>query len=410
MPGDKKKGYLQQLETFAKAAKTAPTPPSSHSDQSSRYPHQQNDQGATGEPGFNNDTCAPESLLGLGPDSCHPIDYQEGSELDIPGFLPGLSPFNLVTNESIDELQNAGNTWNETLTITPILEPTLGLHSNNESIETEFSNCSKDNQQMLTHNFDQSHSSSSKLKSMLRFKDGVSQKYTLEDILVAGIRTLSAEEQQRNNDAESNDSSPNTLEYDPRKTHLEQFEIPDIHMNTIRLATMSFVAACFANAGMLGISPEVLWDPASQSPFYQTQMANEPFSMANAGHFSHLKPLLQPSATQLTHPHHPYLDILPFPAVRNRIIQLLQLKPPPFDPDQLCHDLRNDGIICWGSTRRNRQGPVCSGAPWDIRSWEIKPWFLKKWWILFDGPDGEMYPHSRWWCELRGEKSSYPWS
>jgi hypothetical protein len=160
---------------------------------------------------------------------------------------------------------------------------------------------------------------------------------------------------------------------------------------------------------MLGLSPEILWDKTTQSPFYQAWVGNEPSEAANAEQFAHIKPLLRPSTTQLTHPHHPYLDILPFPAFRNRIIQLIQIQPPAFDPDQLCRDLRSDGIICWGSTRSDRSDPMTSGAPWDIRSWEVKSWFLKKWWMLFDGPDGEMYQHSRWWCEMRGEKSSYPW-
>ena len=165
---------------------------------------------------------------------------------------------------------------------------------------------------------------------------------------------------------------------------------------------MSFVAACFANAAMLGLSPEAVWDPTSQSPFYQMRMAD-------ATQLVHTKPLLRPSATQLNYPHHPYLDILPFPSFRDRTIQLLQIRPLPFDPTRLCEDLKNDGIICWGSTKGEKQGFWGSGAPWDIRSWEIKPWFLNKWRILFDGPDGEMYQHSRWWCELRGESFSYPW-
>jgi hypothetical protein len=240
-------------------------------------------------------------------------------------------------------------------------------------------------------------------------KDPLSQRFNLQDILVAGIRALSEEEKKHQEEEISSTTSQLNMEGSHQQsrsssytTSLEQPPRAEIHMSTIQLTTMSFVTACFANAAMIGISPEALWDPTSQSPFYQMQTTNTKT-------LAHVKHLLQPSSTQLDNPHHPYLDILPFPAFRNRTIQLLQIQPPPFDPAQLCQDLKNDGIICWGSTRRNKGDSMDSGVPWDIRSWEVRPWFLKKWWILFDGPDGEMYQHSRWWCELRGERSSFPW-
>lgn len=256
--------------------------------------------------------------------------------------------------------------------------------------------------------------SSSRLSNVLLSGTSVCQKYTLEDILIAGIHALAEGENQPRNDTRPNSPPTTAAENDNRQNlapavHLEHCYTPDIHLNTIQLTTMSFVAACFANAAMLGLSPEALWSRTSQSPFYQAQVTSDSFGPANTGQFAHLKPLLQPSSTQLTHPHHPYLDILPFPAFRNRVIQLLMVQPPPFDSEKLCQDLKSDGLICWGSTKRDGRDIVGSGAPWDLRSWEIKPWFLKKWWFLFDGPDGQLYEHSRWWSELRGEQSSYPW-
>jgi hypothetical protein len=368
------------------------------------------------------------SLLELLSHPYHPISPEAGNELDLPGSLPGFPPFDPIPGESIDELQSGVNFLDENSTIPPPVDRTLALYSDNifprrlsnagqdisGMVGAEFPSSHKDNQQALARNVDQAPFSSSRLGNVLGSEFGVSQKYSLEDILIAGIRTLSKGEMQPRNDTPANSTSTTDPGNDTRQilaltTHLEHCEIPDIHMNTIQLTAISFVAACFANAAMLGLSPETLWDTTTQSPFYQAQMANEPLGTANAGQFTHIKPLLRPSTMQLTHPHHPYLDILPFPAFRNRIIQLLQIQPPLFDPDQLCRDLRSDGLICWGSTRRDRRDAVGSGAPWDVRSWEVKPWFLKKWWIFFDGPDGEMYQHSRWWCELRGEKSSYPW-
>jgi hypothetical protein len=426
--GDKKKSYLQQLEAIVKVPRNGRTPPSPHSDEFPRHQCQKSNQRVIREPEFNNDMIAQGSALELPSHSYHLINPEAGNGLDLPGIIPGIPSFDPIPGESIDELQRGMNFLDQNSTIPHSVDPTLALYSDNifprrlstagqdssGVVEADFLTSHEDDQQALARIVNQASFQSSRLSNVLRSEDGVSQKYSLEDILITGIRTLSKGERQPRNDISANITSTTDTENDTRKvlpltTPLETCEFPDIHLNTIQLTTMSFVAACFANAAMLGLSPEILWDKTTQSPFYQAWVGNEPSEAANAEQFAHIKPLLRPSTTQLTHPHHPYLDILPFPAFRNRIIQLIQIQPPAFDPDQLCRDLRSDGIICWGSTRSDRSDPMTSGAPWDIRSWEVKSWFLKKWWMLFDGPDGEMYQHSRWWCEMRGEKSSYPW-
>lgn len=107
--------------------------------------------------------------------------------------------------------------------------------------------------------------------------------------------------------------------------------------------------------------------------------------------------------------HHPYIDVLPFPTFRERLITLACAKEPTIDEDELCKDLENDGLICWGSSLGGGSTAVGSGAPWDIRSWEAQGWFMKKWWILIGGAEGEIYKQTQWWCEMRGERSCYPW-
>lgn len=240
------------------------------------------------------------------------------------------------------------------------------------------------------------------------------QKFTLQDILIAGIHTLSKGENQAINISSANNKlvgnrGDGTRGISASSTSLDHLRLPDIRLNTIQLTTMSFVAACMANAAMLGLSPEELMNKESQSPFYQAQISHEVAQTPCTLQFAHLKPHLRPSSTQLVHPHHPYLDTLPFLVFRNRAIQLLGVQPPPFSQEELCRDLQSDGIICWGSAGRAGSGSTGTGAPWDIRSWEIQPWFLKKWWLLIDGVDGEMYQQTRWWSEVRGGKSSYPW-
>jgi hypothetical protein len=79
------------------------------------------------------------------------------------------------------------------------------------------------------------------------------------------------------------------------------------------------------------------------------------------------------------------------------------------DEDELCLDLLNDGLICWGSSIGGGNKAIGSGAPWDPRSWEAQSWFMKKWWIVIGGVEGEIYKQTEWWCELRGDRSCYPW-
>jgi len=107
--------------------------------------------------------------------------------------------------------------------------------------------------------------------------------------------------------------------------------------------------------------------------------------------------------------HHPYIDVLPFPTFRERLIKLACAGEPMIDEDELCKDLENDGLICWGSSLGGGSAAMGSGAPWDLRSWEAQDWFMKKWWILIGGAEGEIYKQTQWWCEMRGERSYYPW-
>ncbi len=76
--------------------------------------------------------------------------------------------------------------------------------------------------------------------------------------------------------------------------------------------------------------------------------------------------------------------------------------PPIIDEDDLCHDLLQDGLVCWGG-KDNPRGMAAS-APWDARSWEPKVWFLRKYWFLVGGWNDEMWSSARWWHAMRGEK------
>ena len=168
---------------------------------------------------------------------------------------------------------------------------------------------------------------------------------------------------------------------------------------------MSFVAALLHNATMLGVTAPEMFSLESESPFFTSKKA--PSTSTEGLAFTDVKDDLKPTQNQLTQRHHPYIDALPFRAFRERLIALMHAEPPIINREELCHDLQNDGVICWGSFAGAGTGH--SGAPWDIRSWEVRPWFLKKYWMITEGAQGEMYQQARWWCELRGEDVPTLW-
>lgn len=182
--------------------------------------------------------------------------------------------------------------------------------------------------------------------------------------------------------------------------------IDDSNLNLIRLTQVTFLSACLQNAAMLGLTPATASHDDAESPFFSESARLEDMDQVQKG-FGHLKIDLRPTKNQLSRRHHPYLDVLPFPTFRERTIALLNVDPPIIDEDELCHDLLNDGLVCWGSAPV--VGSTGSGMPWDIRSWEARPWFLKKWWFLTGGVEGEMYAQTRWWCEMRGDRVPRGW-
>jgi hypothetical protein len=122
------------------------------------------------------------------------------------------------------------------------------------------------------------------------------------------------------------------------------------------------------------------------------------------GTFKTLKPDLRPTIEQITVRHHPYIDILPFPMLRNNLIT----RQEEFDEDEFFHDILV-GLVCWGGSgvgkkdRDTSTGYASTGTPWDVRSWEARAWFLKKYWSLLGGEDGELVRQSEWWRGIRGD-------
>ena len=136
----------------------------------------------------------------------------------------------------------------------------------------------------------------------------------------------------------------------------------------ITLCGMSALAAILTNAYILNISCEpprlyaIHIAPSTQTP-----------------------PALTPTALQISKPHWPYLDMLPFPSLRDKLLKGNDI----IDVVELWSDIVGGDIKVWGKT------------PWDSRGWEVQERFASKWWWLMTD---EVLEETNFWRVSRGER------
>ncbi|KPM42512.1 hypothetical protein AK830_g4075 [Neonectria ditissima] len=194
----------------------------------------------------------------------------------------------------------------------------------------------------------------------------------------------------------------------------------DMATDCIILSRISFVSAIFMNARHLGISWHDLITLHSESPFCRLRsehilkngFKDTAPSLENSDPDAQTRPVfgnclksmhsdLVPTDVQLTVPHHPTLDTIPWPSFRSKVIAAVHSDPPSIDREDFCLDLLNDGLRCWGFSNGDS---LPSAAPWDARNWEAAPWFLEKWEHLTDGRDGDEWKISAWWWSMCARK------
>lgn len=188
--------------------------------------------------------------------------------------------------------------------------------------------------------------------------------------------------------------------------HLMNLRIPDCKQ-VIFVQQSGLFAAVMDNTLAIGVmnGPQAIFDDDSGSPFNRDWVESKgSMQLADIrSKFSGAPRDLQPVDVQITVEHHVYLDVIPFPAFRERALKAIAHDPPLFDEDELCYDICNlEGLIVWGSQGNNRGMEAC--RPWDMRSWEPKPWFLRKYHFLAGGWEDEMWRAARWWHMMRNEK------
>ena len=214
--------------------------------------------------------------------------------------------------------------------------------------------------------------------------------------------------------------------------------VPSPYANYLQVQKLNFYAARIQNAIHIGVPAKLAEVEQTLSPWYwDTQFSllvlnttppgssldlSRPPTVSNGiifparfGSFpqplrpqrcfylnGRVSPDLAPSQIQREKPHALYIDMIPFPVFRDRIITMLSMDPPAFDEDELRHDMEADGLMVWGSGISMGKG--VEGMVRDRRNWECARWFFKKWKLLVNGSGLE--EQSRWWRSMRGEQES----
>ncbi|KAK1624337.1 hypothetical protein BDP81DRAFT_438288 [Colletotrichum phormii] len=155
----------------------------------------------------------------------------------------------------------------------------------------------------------------------------------------------------------------------------------------IPLVQFNLFRGLMENMKTLGITMPMICDDDCVSPFGSDPVYNVNTAW-NVPYF------LKPTETQLTRVHHPWLDFLPLPRMRDNLIKAGD----DWDDEALCLDMIGDGDAPSG-----QGGMILWGEPWDPNSWEVTQDFVEKWRWILEGCE-EMIRSSNFWRAKRGEK------
>ncbi|KAH8688971.1 hypothetical protein BGW36DRAFT_442097 [Talaromyces proteolyticus] len=108
---------------------------------------------------------------------------------------------------------------------------------------------------------------------------------------------------------------------------------------------------------------------------------------------------LLPTTLQQTVPHGDWIDLFPYPEVRDRLIRASST----FDEDELWADCIGGLYEGFPDDEIQRRGIIAWSPPWDITGWEMSEGFLRKWGWFFEGLPRALEATNRWRME-RGEE------
>lgn len=162
------------------------------------------------------------------------------------------------------------------------------------------------------------------------------------------------------------------------------------------LVKLNALSALAHNADILGVSAEYSkWEGIS--PFSRQGANSDPtWTQRVLG----WPKSLHPTPLQSSIDHHPWIDLFPWPQLRNNMLQAFE-HPEVCDEDELCRDL------CEYSDTDSKPSLIVWGPPWDPRSWEVSDEFLQKWAWLLSGCV-EIIEATNYWRTKRGEPMITP--
>lgn len=152
------------------------------------------------------------------------------------------------------------------------------------------------------------------------------------------------------------------------------------------LVKFNVFRALISNSTTLGFQDENGTDDDALSPFNNpSTLKNFTFSIPSS---------LHPTELQCQIPHHPWIDLLPIPRMRDNLLQAGDS----YDDIELCGDL-----VGFFNSPTARTGMVIWGDPWDVDGWEVTEQYLERWGRTVEGC-GKLFESTNRWRERRGER------
>lgn len=154
----------------------------------------------------------------------------------------------------------------------------------------------------------------------------------------------------------------------------------------LHLFQFNFTRALMENTKVLGLRPDQLHDEAIS-----------PFNTAGPWPDDSLGTLpinLQPTLIQRSIEHHPWLDLLPVPQMRDNLILAGEFE----EEAELCRDMKGRG-----NSRHGKSGIIVWSDPWDPAGWEVTEPFARSWgWVIKNCHD--LARSTNRWRAQRNEK------
>lgn len=162
------------------------------------------------------------------------------------------------------------------------------------------------------------------------------------------------------------------------------------HLNI--LIRLNVLNAISRNATLLGFTFQGLCCPELISPFNK----HGPSLPCRDPRPQLCPDWLRPIALQIAVKHHPWIDLIPFPRMRDNILSAVEASL--IDTKALGMDVLNV------HNSSNAASLIVWGDAWDPQGWEASIPFLKKWgWLVQDCP--ELLEATNAWRQKRGENS-----